>query len=274
MYARAGLIRMQASEQGVRKSNEEIKRVTIGLLGILSLFVIIYTFNRDILRGDVGLDAFRTGISSGGGLLSNVVTGGSSSGVSRACGSTDAVIQSLSSQQGLCGNAQCTALSGCNYQPYKNIIQTEASRAGVDPNLVIVFMCQESKGKAGDSNRNPNGTYDCGLMQVNQTGTCDATSLDPTTNIRNGIQKIKQFSSARIYPSIPQAASIAASYNSGPAYNNPSVDCTAQNGFPQGGIPKWVCPINPGDGQFNMCVVKNYACGVSACMDALSGKDL
>jgi hypothetical protein len=59
MYARAGVYRMQASEAGVRKSNEEIRRTTLGLLGVLSLFVIIYTFNRDLLTGDVGLQEFR-----------------------------------------------------------------------------------------------------------------------------------------------------------------------------------------------------------------------
>ena len=73
MYARAGLIRMQASERSVRKSNEEIKRITLGLLGILSLFVIIYTFNRNILTGDVGLSGLR---SSGGGAVTTGVVGG------------------------------------------------------------------------------------------------------------------------------------------------------------------------------------------------------
>jgi hypothetical protein len=61
MYMRAGLIRMQPdSERAVSKSNAEIKRVTLGLLGILSLFVILYTFNRDLLTGDVKLQELRT----------------------------------------------------------------------------------------------------------------------------------------------------------------------------------------------------------------------
>lgn len=59
MYARAGVWRMEASERGVKKSNEEIKRTTLGLLGVLSLFVIIYTFNRDLLTGEVGLADLR-----------------------------------------------------------------------------------------------------------------------------------------------------------------------------------------------------------------------
>ena len=68
MYMRAGVIRMQASEAGVRKSNEEIKRVTIGLLGVLSLFVILYTFNKGLLRGDVQLSNLKaSSYTSGGG---------------------------------------------------------------------------------------------------------------------------------------------------------------------------------------------------------------
>ncbi len=70
MYARAGVYRMQASEAGVRKSNDEIKRVTLGLLGVLSLFVILYTFNKDLLSGNVGLDGLRAAAGKGGGIVS------------------------------------------------------------------------------------------------------------------------------------------------------------------------------------------------------------
>lgn len=54
-YMLAGVWRMEASERGVRRSKEEIQRVTLGLIGVLSLFVILYTFNKGLLRGDVGL---------------------------------------------------------------------------------------------------------------------------------------------------------------------------------------------------------------------------
>ncbi len=68
MYARAGLWRMEASSRGITKSNEEIKRTTLGLLGVLSLFVILYTFNKGLLTGEVGLDNLRAkGFVSGGG---------------------------------------------------------------------------------------------------------------------------------------------------------------------------------------------------------------
>jgi hypothetical protein len=60
-YMLAGVWRIEASERGVRKSNEEIKRVTLGLLGVLSLFVILYTFNKGLLLGDVGLAGLGSG---------------------------------------------------------------------------------------------------------------------------------------------------------------------------------------------------------------------
>jgi hypothetical protein len=59
-YMLAGIWRIEASERGVRKSNEEIKRVTLGLLGVLSLFVILYTFNKDLLTGEVGLAGLKS----------------------------------------------------------------------------------------------------------------------------------------------------------------------------------------------------------------------
>jgi hypothetical protein len=78
MYMRAGALRMQASEAGVRKSNEEIKRTTIGLIGVLSLFVILYTFNKGLLRGDVSLISLKA--SPYGGSSATVATGGTTAG--------------------------------------------------------------------------------------------------------------------------------------------------------------------------------------------------
>ena len=280
MYARAGLIRMQASERSVRKSNEEIKRITLGLLGILSLFVIIYTFNRNILTGDVGLSGLRS--SGGGAVTTGVVgggtTGGASNASSRTCADKDAVIKSLTSQQGICGNATCTALSGCNYRQYQSMIESSAAKEGVDPKMVIVLMCKESRANASAQNKNPDGTYDCGLMQVNQKNACDTSSLDPATNIARGVSLLKEKISQanQVYQNIPAKAGVFASYNccsNKTIPNAPSADCTTQNGFPFS-IPKWACPINPGDSQFNMCAVKNYACDLNACYEALSGGDL
>lgn len=271
MYMRAGAIRMQASERAVTKSNEEIKRVTIGLVGVLSLFVIIYTFNKDLLTGEVGLKELAASrvMGSTGALTSNPGT----SGTSVSCANPQSVISSLSSQGGICSGARCTVLSGCNYTQYESIIRSEAQKAGVKESVVIALMCKESRAQRSAQNRNPNGTYDCGLMQVNQSGPCGSDVLDPATNISRGVALIKQKMTAasQVYPNIPSISGMLASYNccaNGTVPNAPSADCTQAAGFPYT-IPKWACPINPGEGQFNMCTVKNYVCELNACIGEL-----
>ena len=56
-YVIAGALRMQASENTIRQSNEIIKRVTLGLLGVFSLFIILFTVNKNMLTGDIDLKA-------------------------------------------------------------------------------------------------------------------------------------------------------------------------------------------------------------------------
>ena len=67
-YVMAGVYRIQASEAGIRKSNETIKRVTLGLLGVFGLFLVLYTVNRGFLESDINLDGLRIGggVVSGG----------------------------------------------------------------------------------------------------------------------------------------------------------------------------------------------------------------
>jgi hypothetical protein len=280
IYARAGLWRMQASEAGVRKSNEEIKRATLGLLGVLSLFVILYTFNKGLLSGEVGLKDLRTGgyTSGGGGLMTGVVPSTGPSAPSASCQDTKAVISQLTAPGGICGNTRCSALSGCTYQQYLPLIRQEAAKAGIDYKIVVALMCRESRGKADAKSTLPeNNTYDCGLMQINQTTPCTAAIMDPSVNIAQGVATIKsKLSQAnQIYQNIPQQLGAYASYNccgNKTIPNAPSVDCTQASGFPFS-IPKWACPINPGEGKFNMCFVKGYACEVNACVEQLKAAE-
>jgi hypothetical protein len=60
-YTVAGLTRIQASEASIRKSNEIFKTVSLGLLGVFSLFLILFTVNKDLVTGDVGLEKLKTG---------------------------------------------------------------------------------------------------------------------------------------------------------------------------------------------------------------------
>jgi hypothetical protein len=69
-YVLAGIWRMEASESGVKKSNDAIKKTTLGLLGVFGLFLILFTVNKGMLTGDVGLEGLKSG---------SVVSGGSQS---------------------------------------------------------------------------------------------------------------------------------------------------------------------------------------------------
>lgn len=274
-YVMAGIYRLEASENGVRKSNEAFKGATFGVLGVFLMFLIFFTFNRDILLSDVGLGALRSGgvARSGSAVLTGNRNIATRSGEPATCGSKEEVIMKISSQSGICGGTACTFISGCAYSQYASIIKSEAQSAGIDPKVVAVIMCKESQAKPNAQGRNPNGTYDCGLMQVNQATPCDANSLDPQQNIRRGVALIKQKTSAvnQSYSGIPQRLGVFASYNccaNGTTPHAPSADCTTSSGFPFS-IPKWACPLNPGEGQYNMCSVKNYVCGIDACVSQI-----
>ena len=52
---------MQSSENAIRQSNEIIKKVTLGLLGVFSLFLILFTVNKGLVTGDVGLSGLKAG---------------------------------------------------------------------------------------------------------------------------------------------------------------------------------------------------------------------
>ena len=269
-----GVVRQGGGVSSIRKSNEIWRHAVLGLLAGIGIYLIAATFNPNLLRGDVDLSAFESkGVGSGTGQIAQ--DGSSSSGVPKACASLESVKTAVASGN-VCAGSVCTALSGCNYQPYLSMIKQEAERIGVDYKIVIVTMCKESKASPnaqgvnrGDGVRT---TYDCGLMQTNQLIPCNAQTLDPLTNIKEGITKLKiAIAGQRIYPGVPTLAGAFASYNccaNGTPPNAPSADCNAQSGFDTA-IPKWACPINPGTSASNMCAVKAYSCELVACLGNL-----
>jgi hypothetical protein len=273
VYMRGGLWRMQASARGIEKSNEEFKRGTLGLLGVLSMYLLLYALNKGILLGDVGLDGLRA-VRVGGqvGQSGAVQRSVASNTSSASCQAPSVVISSLVTSNGICAGTACSTLTNCKYQQYLPIIQSEASSLGVDPDVVIVTMCKESGGNVNSKNANPNNTFDCGLMQINQNSPCPLT-YDIQANIRAGVSLLKSkiAANSQVYPNISPMTGVFASYNccaNGTPPTAPSADCTQASGFPNA-IPKWACPINPGEGTFNMCVVKNYACELTNCLAQL-----
>jgi hypothetical protein len=146
MYARAGLYRMQASERGVSKSNEEIKRTTFGLLGILALFVIIYTFNKDLLTGDVGLKELKLNPVAGGSALGTGSTASSSASSTQAT-STPAPTGSASYQQRLeSHNAAVARLAPSGiHTNYNDAPCTEAQFSESKPSCTsLAFLPEET----------------------------------------------------------------------------------------------------------------------------------
>ena len=277
-YVFAGVLRVQADEAGIRQSNEIIKKVTLGLLGVFSLFIILFTVNKGLVTGEVGLGDLKVSGSSSGGGVARVIPvtttqGGTVSNTSsRSCESKDAVISRIQSGDA-CGGVSCTALSGCNYQQYLPIIEQVTGGDNQLRKMAIVTMCRESKANANAQNKNSDGTYDCGLMQINSRTPCDASIMSPSTNIQAGVQTLKTAINigSQVYPGFPVEGNVFANYNccsNGTKPSAPSADCTPASGFPSS-IPKWGCPINPGTSDYNMCSVKNYACDLVACLKQL-----
>ena len=280
---------MQASENAIRQSNEMIKKATLGLLGVFSLFLILFTINKGLVTGDIGLGSLRKGSTTtpSGTSQGTVKTGepitttkpGATS--SASCEAPNTTIAKLSSSNGICSGVQCRSLSGCSYEQYLPIIKDEASKAGIDYRIAVVIMCRESRAIANPPQRtgsaaNADGSYDCGLMQINRKNkVCEPEILDPRNNIRAGIQELKNkivsASKKPVIPGVPALGNAFADYNccAGPTVaSSPSSDCTEAAGFPTT-IPKWACPINPGGSTYNMCAVKDYACESISCINSV-----
>jgi hypothetical protein len=285
------MLRIQASEKGIKDSKEEFTRVTYGLLGVLGLWLILFTVNKDMLMGGVDLGGLRSvkgGVSTAqnsnignqNGTSGNTTTSPSAGQNSTSippgkCLSISDTKTALTAGN-ICDSAKCSTFTGCTLTPYESIIQDEAKIAGIDPNIIKVIICKESRGKPNVQNSgNVNGTYDCGLMQVNQSGACTTDSYDIRSNIHAGATLVKlklaQNSGGITYPGIPQIAKMFAAYGCCGTEGNPnneSHDCTPATGYPFT-PPKWACPENPGPSATNMCSVRADVCGAIACLKML-----
>jgi hypothetical protein len=268
MIIYGAILRLVPSASSEAKSREIFWRVLKGVVGTFSFALIFLTFNRDLLRGDIDFSVLGVGAKN---MISSISGAPSSSNsTSASCPSADSLKQTLSGGGDVCAGARCSALSGCRFRDYLSIIKSESEKQGVDYKLAIVIMCKESTGKRDATNDNRDGTYDCGLMQINQRGPCTPDSFIPEKNIAEGVRLIKEKtgpSTSRNYPGAPQLGNLFAAYNCcarGAAPYEASVDCTTGSGWPST-LPKWACPINPGSGPSNMCTVRSYACDLNAC---------
>jgi hypothetical protein len=118
-YAMAGIYRLEASENGVRKSNEAFRDATLGLLGVFLMFLIFFTFNRDLLSSDIGLSTLRVPPATG------TVGGGTVTGSSAGGGGGGAPSGPLPT--GACVRKTCTAadlprVTGENHANVKKVL--------------------------------------------------------------------------------------------------------------------------------------------------------
>lgn len=70
-YAYAGMLRLPATQESIKKSKDEFTRVTYGLLGVFALWLILFTVNKDMLSGEVTLSGLKA--TPGTGTIGAVV---------------------------------------------------------------------------------------------------------------------------------------------------------------------------------------------------------
>lgn len=244
-----------------------------GFAIMLAAWLIVNTTLRVLTAKVPGLVASKTGFgftcdttslagtATGGG-------GGGGGGGGLMCQNPDAYKKHVQQGGAVCGTNACSLPAAEREKikkDYGSIIDDELKKAGLEgySNVIIAIISRESHG-------NPNAKGDdggCGLMQITD-GTC---ILDPRENIQKGIALYKQKLEAIQSKGYKYGNGITTKHLAYAAYNcckngeNPndeSQDCKG-DGWPS--LPKWACPIDPGNGTFNMCKVKDYACVVAAC---------
>jgi Transglycosylase SLT domain len=198
--------------------------------------------------------------------LASSATGGGPGG-GATCEDPNAMKQRLNNGGTVCGGT-CSIPAGFKAKilsDYGTII----SNYGGGLDVITALIYQESK---GDPNAH-SADGGCGLMQITNSAwvsSCPASILVPDENIKQGIalynQKLQSVQGKSYGGGITQKQMAFAAYNccnNGEDPNAPSASCKTTDGWPP--LPKWACPIEPGNGTSNMCAVKAYACNVGAC---------
>ena len=262
---------------GKMKGKETIINSLRGILLAMTTWSLLYFINPDILKNNV-TKIVTDGVSGVVREVGGVVGGGEGSGGlgSRSCDSPAFIIEKINTNQNICSGQTCSKT--CNFTPeILSIVKEESLKAGIDYRITLAIACRESSANpSAIGNHANNGYADCGLMQINMKGvgggnTCTPAILDIHNNISEGIKqyKNKYNNISKSYNNVDKISQAFASYNccaNGDNPNDKSVSCDAGSGFTQS-IPKWACPISPGNGSFNMCSVKNYACDVYTCIN-------
>jgi hypothetical protein len=189
-YTLAGMFRMEASESGIRKSNEIFKRVTLGLLGVFSLFILLFTVNKGLVTGDVPLGNLKSGGQTSGGQVAQppspaVGAPGTGDGRAEAIQQDAAVRQQLTSQgitvnKPVCPNpsaTDCTTIGGVHPDTISMLLRLRTTC-----NTPYTVTGGTEKGHAENGTHGP-GRPAVDLSFGNQTlNTCITTSEKATPN--------------------------------------------------------------------------------------------
>ena len=272
LYALGLRVANSDNEAKITTANNIITSALFALVASFSLVLLLLFINPDMVTGNVDFKNIAISDSMKVGSQTAAQTGSTGSS---SCPDETAFRENVNTNKTVCMTNTCNALTGCDTTTYASIINQEAIKQGVNPKIVTILMCRESKGNKNATHPNNSPTsIDCGLMQLNKPGStsCSAEDLDPQTNIAKGVALIKSkyASVSQSYPSITKDMLVAASYNccNTGSPNVQSSDCTPASGYPFT-LPKWACPIDPGKTDTNMCFVRNYVCDINACLSKL-----
>ena len=280
VFAMAIYYIISAGNQGMMETAKSgIKAALIGFAVMLSAWLIVNTtlriFGATIpgLTSSSGGFTFTCDISSSAGTSSAGagagVGAGAPAGGGAACENIDAARARLSAGGTVCnGSGSCPS---CNTQPFDSLIERYAKQYKVSPGLIRGVIARESSCDRIKEKKESDGSSSCGLMQVNtrsSTYSCaqlkdSATGIMEGTRILAAAYSTAQSLKAKYGNRVTVNELAAAIHNAGAGESAASVDCSSASGWPT--IPKWGCPINPGNAQFNACAIRDYACNVGAC---------
>lgn len=172
----------------------------------------------------------------------------------------------------VCSGGSWSCPAQCDTTPWQDAISAAAAKYHISETFIRLIIAKESSCNSGAVG--PTG--DCGLMQVKPSSVGNSGCLGPSVNLTDPRVNIDQGTKILV-SAVNEAASLeskygattkkeslaAAIYNAGSGQSGSSVDCKTSEGWPV--IPKWGCPINPGEKEFNACDIRTYACNVQAC---------
>lgn len=265
-----------------------IKATMIGFAVMLGSWVIVNLFMTTLANNGV--------VSQGGkwsdftcdtatkARQTNPTNVSSTSGVSNGGGGGAACEDIAAAKQRLGSDSIGTVCNGtgsckrCDTSEYDSLIDSAASTSGMSAAFIKAIIARESSCNKNAVKGESDGTQSCGLMGVNtrsSSHSCEQLK-DPSTGISEGVRILKSsyVSAQSLVSKYGNTVTVnelaAAIHNAGPGDSAASSQVSGKGCLTSEGwkvIPKWGCPIAPGEAEFNACDIRDYACDVGACVN-------